>query len=198
MALLASVLPASAALAIPPPLDRPDWYDCTVARQDPAGTVSVTRSIPPEGVGSARVTLWRPSTEAEGMTVWASWEGPAPVAIMSGRIGVLLFTPPTRVEVRRIGPDGDRTTRFTGAFPAPDRIGGAGLDWGAFLAMARGATALEIAAVDADRHTLRSVRIPARDLERVGEMVTAIQPEFDAVVADYRNRCVLRGARPAR
>jgi hypothetical protein len=79
----------------------------------------------------------------------------------------------------------------------PDRIAGAGIDWLPFLAMARHGATLEIAAVDASRHAIRSVRLRRGSLERVAALVAAIQPEFDAIVADYRNRCILRGGRPA-
>jgi hypothetical protein len=196
MALPAFAMLASAALAIPPPLDRPGWYDCTVERRDAAGTIFVTQSIPPEGSAGPRRTSWHPAIRDEGVNLWADWEGPAPVRMASGRVHVLLFTTPARVEMRRIGPRGGRETRFAGLFPLPDRIAGAGIDWGPFLAMARGAAALEIAAVDSNRHVVRSVRLRARDLERVASLVAAIQPEFDAIAADYRNRCVLRGPRP--
>ncbi|HEV7660711.1 MAG TPA: hypothetical protein VGO55_12805 [Allosphingosinicella sp.] len=191
----AFALLASAALAIPPPLERPGWYDCTVERRDSAGTVFVTRSIPPEGAVGPRQTLWRPAIRDEAVNVWADWEGPAPVRMASGRVHVLLFTTPARVEVRRIGPRGERDTRFAGLFPLPDRIAGAGIDWVPFLAMARGAAALEIAAVDADGHAIHSVRLRARDLERVAHLVAGVQSEFDTIVADYRHRCVLRGPR---
>ena len=69
IALPASALLGSAALAIPPPLQHPDWCDCAVERRDPAGTVSVTQSIPPEGAGSPRVTVWHPRIGAEGKRI---------------------------------------------------------------------------------------------------------------------------------
>jgi hypothetical protein len=193
MALPAFILLALAALAIPPPVERPDWYDCSVERRGMAGTALVTQSLPPEGAGGPRQTSWRPPIEREGIDLLAIWEE-TPIRLASGRVAVLLFTPPARVEVRRIGPGGGRATAFAGAFPLRDRIAGAGIGWVPFLAMARGAAALEVAAVDADRRVIRSIRIQRRDLERVAGLVTGIQREFDAIVADRRNRCVLRGS----
>lgn len=193
--LLAS--PAFAALATPPPLARPGWHDCTVRRGGPAGTFSVIQSIPPEGTGGPRQTYWRPPIEDNGVNVTIAWEQPGPIRIESGRVIILLFTPPARVEVYRIGPDGERETRFTGQFAPPDRMAGAGMDWASFLAMARGAAALEVAAVDTNGRVIRSVRVLTGDLERVADLVAGIRTEFDAIVADYRNRCYFRDPHPA-
>lgn len=199
---LAAGLPAAVrADPGPPPLPpepiRPPYYSCSVEREVPNGTVNVFKLIEPSGRGRSdtRLHTWLTELAPGGIQLQATWTDEPPTE--TGWIDIL-YPMETgqdvyRIQVLRSAPadDGDELHWESGLRQPRDGSLQVQAPWGPFLGLLAGAPTPTIAVRAADGEVIRGDPVDLTGFARAVTIGDSLEPELDAMVADYRNRCEL-------
>jgi hypothetical protein len=182
----------------PPEPIRPPYYSCMVQREVPNGTVQafklIERSGRPYG-GGDRLHTWVSDLSPGGVQLHATWSEEPPAE--TGSIDILYPMADTqdvyRIQVRRDSPvyDLDDLQLESGLRHARDGSLHVSASWGPFLGLLAGAPDPRIVVLGADGNVLRSDPVDLAGFARAVALGDSLEPELDAMVADYRNRCTL-------
>lgn len=201
ISLMALSLLASAQDIPPPPEPpeplRPPYYSCRVEREVPNGTVSVFKLIEPSGRGlnDDRLHTWVTNLSLGGVQLHAVWTDDPPVE--TGWISILYpmedIQDVYRIQVLRTPPDNDgEDLQWESGLRQPsDGSLHASASWGPFMGLLAGAADPRIVVLAADGTVLRSDPVDLPGFARAVALGDSLEPELDAMVADYRNRCEL-------
>jgi hypothetical protein len=183
---------------VPPPVPEPvtlnqdPHFLCQVERNSPDGAVSAARQISEAGIPGPPLGMWTKQLTPDGISLTSGWELPAP----AGYSFVQLSWQNTdsrrtyRFRVQRDLPNGENQLLFeTRLTRAPDGMLVAFTDWAPLAAMLAGAADPRILIVRSDGRIVRSDPIDPEMFGRVAATAAGLQPELEALVADYRNRC---------
>jgi hypothetical protein len=181
----------------PPERIRPPYYSCVVEREVPNGTVQAFRLIERSGRPYNTDTLhtWVSNLSPDGIQFHATWSDEPPAE--TGWIAILY--PMTdaedvyRMQVRREAP-GDDTEDLqweSGLRHAREGSLQVHASWGPFLGLLAGARDPRIVVLGADGTVLRNDPVDLAGFGRAVALGDSLEPELDAMVADYRNRCRL-------
>ncbi len=183
---------------IPPPPEpiQPPYYSCAVERAVPNGTVSAFRLIEPSGRGlnDDRLHSWDISLSPGGIQLHAVWTDDPPAE--TGWIVILAPMEDTRdvwrIQVLRAPDNGGEDLQWeTGLRRPRDGTLQVNTSWGPFMGLLAGAPDPRIVLRSADGTVLRSDPIDLPGFARAVALGDSLEPELDALVADYRNRCRL-------
>jgi hypothetical protein len=195
--LLALSLFASAQDLPPPPPEpiRPPYYSCRVERDAPNGTVQAYRLIERSGRPYNDDTLhtWVSNLSVDGIQLHATWADEPPAE--TGWIDILYPMTDTedvyRIQVRRVAPGNDSEDLQWESALRHAREGSlqVSAEWGPFLGLLAGAPDPRIVVLGADGTVLRSDSVDLAGFARAVAIGDGLEPELNAMVADYRNRC---------
>ena len=191
-AFLGGLLFASQAAAAQPP-----YFYCEATRNVPFGNVTVLQYVATSGNSEAPVTSWFTERGPGGTVTIAFWHDAAEMAdrALGGEI-VFGWQPPDRsaryrVEVAPVGtPVADsHALRSELQVPSANGIVKLQTHWAPATAMLAGGRDLEIRILDANDAVLRRDTVGAGEFAAALRLAGDIQPEFQAIRADYRRRC---------
>lgn len=183
----------------PPPIPepiQPPYYSCVVERVVPNGTVETFKLIEPSGRGrdDERLHSWISYLSPAGVQLHATWTDSPPAE--TGWIAILSPMENSddvyRIQVRRSATDDSEELRWeTGLRHPSDGTLQTSAGWGPFLGLLAGAPDPHIMVLSADGTVLHSDPIDVAGFARAVALGDSLEPELDAMVADYRNRCAL-------
>jgi hypothetical protein len=193
----ALLLLASAQNLPPPPPEplRPPYYSCMVEREAPGGTVSAFKLIEPSGRGrdDERLHTWTIDLTPGGVQLHAVWTDDPPAE--NGWITILYPMEDSadvyRLQVLRTVPEGESLQWETGLQHPSEGSLQTSAPWGPFMGLLAGAPDPRIVVRRADGTVLRSEPVDLSGFARAVALGDSLEPELDAMVADYRNRCRL-------
>jgi len=181
--------------APPDPL-RPPYYSCMVEREVPGGTVSAFKLIEPSGrgVNDERLHSWVTPLSPDGVQLHAVWTDAPPAE--TGWITILYPMEDSeqvyRIQVLRTAPEHGEALQWETQFQRP---AGGSLQtiasWGPFMGLLAGAPDPRIVVRAADGSVVRSDPVDLPGFAAAVTLGDSLEPELDAMVADYRNRCEL-------
>lgn len=181
----------------PPERIRPPYHSCVVEREVPNGTVQAFRLIERSGrpYNADTLHMWISTLGPDGIQLHATWADEPPAE--SGWINILYPMADNgevyRIQVRRDAPGDDREdlqweSRLRRASEGSLH---ARASWGPFLGLLAGATDPRIVVLGADGTVLRNDPVNLAEFSRAVALGDSLEPELEAMVADYRNRCRL-------
>lgn len=178
-----------------------DYYDCLLVHPSAEGNIEVSSRLSTAGKPRFRSLIWRSSSFSRLMML-GSWS-PEPAGPKSGPGRMLMSYFVERAHQRglfrfRIGAalQGGAIQVLVASDPIrPDRDGSLyfGLDWNAFRALVRGTALLEIAVIGPHGEVLDRRHLAGNGFDFVDSQLAPALAEFDAMVADYRNKCDFSG-----
>lgn len=197
-------LPASLLLALtqdipPPPPEpiRPPYHSCSIEREAPNGTVQVFQLIgrSPRSYSVGTLHTWVHNLSPGGIQLQAVWSEEPPAE--TGWIAIIYPMTDTedvyRIQVRRTAP-GDDTEDLqweSGLRHAREGSLQVQAPWGPFVGLLAGARDPRIVVLGADGTVLRNDPVDLAGFARAVALGDSLEPELNAMVADYRNRCTL-------
>lgn len=176
----------------PPEPIRPPYYSCSVERGVPNGTVQVFRLIERSGrpYGDDRLHTWISYLSPGGIQLHATWSDEPPAE--TGWIDILYPMADSqdvyRIQVRRGGPDEELRWESALRHPSQGSLQ-VRASWGPFFGLLAGAWNPTIVVFGADGNVLHSDPVDLSGFAPAVALGDSLEPELDAMVADYRNRC---------
>lgn len=177
------------------PMQRP-YYSCVVEREAPGGTVSAFKLIERSGGGreGERLHTWVTDLTPGGVQLHAVWTDDPPAE--SGWIDILFPLEDSadvyRFQILRTAPPGGGGRQWeTGLLRPSEGSLDTSISWGEFMDLLAGAADPRIVVRGADGTVLRSDPVDLSGFARAVALGDSLEPELDAMVADYRNRCQL-------
>lgn len=172
------------------------YYYCEVTRTVPFGNVTVLQYVATAGVSEPPVTTWWSERAADGIVLLAAWNTRAEMA-GAGQGGELYigYRPSNRsaqyrVEVIPIdAAPANMVLRSELQVSSRNGLVGLRTHWAPVMALVTGRSGIEARALSADGAILRWDRITAPEFDRALRIAGEIQPEFETMVANYRERC---------
>lgn len=184
--------PAPVPVPVPVVVNQDPHFSCQIDRRGADGVVSVSRRISPSGAPGPSFAMWVKQFGPDGVSLVSGWEAPAP---MDSSFVQLSYQNKDsrrayRFRVQRSVPNGEQQLLFeSGLLRPPDGALNVFTEWGPLSHMLAGAADPRILIVRSDGMIVRSDPIDPEIFGRVVATAAALQPEVDAMVADYRNRC---------
>lgn len=191
------LLLAAALISIAPPPERnsPHFY-CEVTRTVPFGNVTVLQYVNPAGASEPPVTTWFAERAADRTVILAAWHGRAEMRDTARGGEILIGYRPAdgsvqyRVEVARAGAAaGDPVLRSELQRPSANGVVSLRTRWGPVVALLGGAADLEVRVLDAEGTVILRDWVGAAEFGGSLRIAGEIQPEFEAMIANYRERC---------
>jgi len=174
----------------------PPYYYCEITRTVPFGNVTVLQYVNTAGVSEPPVTTWFAERAPDRTVILASWNGRAEMRDTARGGEILVGYRPSdtnaqyRVEVARPGAAaGDPVVRSELHRPSANGIVSLRTHWAPVLALLAGATDLEVRILDAQGAIVLRDWIGAAEFGRSLSIAGEVQPEFEAMIANYRERC---------
>jgi hypothetical protein len=194
-------LPAAAAAVSHPPrppapmpavMNQDPHYSCQAERRGADGSVSISRHLSSAGAAGPSHAMWTKEFGAGGVLLSSTWDPPAPRE--SSRIHLFYQNSDSRrayrFRVQRSAPNGGNRLLFdSGLLRRPDGFLQISTEWRRLSRRLAGAADSRLLIVRSDDMVIRSDPIDPEILSRVVATAASLQPELDAMVADYRHRC---------
>jgi hypothetical protein len=185
------LIAASASMAQTSP-----YYYCEVTRPVPFGNVTVLQYVNTTGESEAPVTTWFAERAPDGTVLLAAWHNRSEMAD-SAQGGEIFFGYTSadralqyRVEVAPFGQAASDRKISSELLTIPaSGIIGLRTHWGPVAALLAGGVDLEVRVLLADGTIVRRDRVGAAEFGQSLRIAGEIQPEFEAMIADYRARC---------
>jgi hypothetical protein len=188
---------------------EPTFYICSVERTTGFGKVWYSIDVPVDERSLFHRISWQIPQRAEGLRLQVDWAGSAPVSGRlddRARVGVHFlskrpFRGDVRIEVRRT-PGQHYPSEFAYAGPfrrlyrwpnSPLYYIDADGRWGDLNTWMSGHDALTFALVRRDGDVLAEDSLEASTLAGASAAIAAVQPEVEAMAADYRHKCKVPG-----
>jgi hypothetical protein len=175
----------------------PPYYYCEVTRTIPFGNVTVLQYVATAGVSEPSRTSWFAERGPERSLLMAIWSDRAEMRDTARGAEIFIGYKPSdraaqyRVEVARAGAAaGDAVLRSEPHVASANGFVSLRTHWGPVVALlAGGGTDLEVRVLNADGTLVLRDWIDAAEFARSLRIAGEIQPEFDAMIANYRERC---------
>ena len=175
---------------------NPPYFYCEVTRSVPFGNVTVLQYVNTTGASEPPVTTWFAERATDGTVLLASWNDRSEMEDrqQGGEIYFGYSPSDTRAQYRvEIGPvgaaSGDQGIRSDLLTPSPNGLVGLRTRWAPVVALLAGGKDLEVRVLNARGAVIRRDRIDNAEFGRSLGIAGQIQPEFEAMIANYRERC---------
>lgn len=179
----------------PPPepvRELPPRFSCAVNRESPLGTLGAQQSVSPSGVADDPIYSWTAFLSPRGIAITTAWIGAHPADHSFVQLSYNEPEPDMayRFRVQRDVPNGQSRLLFQSEFTRPEGgVLNVFTDWGPLTGILSRAADPRILLLDANGAAIRSEQVDPEDFDRAVAAAVRLQPELDALVADYRNRC---------
>jgi hypothetical protein len=174
----------------------PPYFYCEVTRTVPYGNVTVLQYVNPAGSSEPPVTTWFAERGTWGTVLLAAWDSKAEMedSVQGGEL-YFGYQPQDRsgqyrVEISRAGAAAEEPVhRSELQTPSANGLVGLRMRWSPVVALLANGAELEVRVLAADGSVVRRDRVGGDEFDRALSIAGEIQPEFEAMAANYRERC---------